>query len=37
MKEDILPKNVILLCKKHYSTEKYKTLLDAFNAYYHKY
>lgn len=32
-----LEKDIILLCKHHYDTLKYKTLLDAFNAYYHKY
>lgn len=37
MKQDNLPKDIILLCKKHYNSEKFKTLLEAFNAYYHKY
>lgn len=37
MNQDKLPKDIILLCKKHYNTEKFKTLLEAFNAYYHKY
>lgn len=36
MNQDNLPKDIILLCKKHYNTEKFKTLLDALNAYYHK-
>lgn len=37
MKQDNLPKDIILLCKKHYNTGTFKTLLEAFNAYYHKY
>lgn len=31
-----LYKDIILLCKRRYNTEKYPTLLDALNAYYHQ-
>lgn len=31
-----LCKDIILLCKHKYSSEKYPTLLDALNAYYHQ-
>lgn len=31
-----LCKDIILLCKRRYNTEKYPTLLDALNAYYHQ-
>lgn len=31
-----LCKDIILLCKRRYDTEKYHTLLEALNAYYHQ-
>lgn len=31
-----LCKDIILLCKRRYDTQKYHSLLDALNAYYHK-
>ncbi len=34
--ENKLCKDIICLCKKRYNTEKYHTLLEALNAYYHQ-
>lgn len=35
--ESKLCKDIIMICKDRYDTEKYPTLLSAFKAYYHKY
>ena len=31
-----LEKDILLICKGYYNKEKYKSILDAFNAYYHR-
>ena len=35
--ESKLCKDIIMICKDRYDTEKYPTLLSAFKVYYHKY
>ena len=32
----ILEKDILLICKGYYNKEKYKSVLQAFNAYYHR-
>lgn len=34
--DDKLAKDILLICKHRFNTEKYTTALDAMNAYYHK-
>ena len=34
--DEKLAKDILLICKHRYNTEKYATVLDAMNAYYHK-
>ncbi len=35
-KQETLAKDILLICKHRFNTEKYKTIIEALNAYYHK-